>query len=377
MKFTTDLGEVKKALAAMGKAVKKISIEPALIKMEALEDSLRLSLNGTVGVQISIPAKVSEQGCFVTSFSSANILTVRHCNSTLNGKSIDENTLLLTYNGGKAKTVLTKSNATFVDIPKPQAEYPQVELQTEAVKKLAKDTLFAACEDTNDMLHAVKLDIADDEEGILKFVLTAADRRSIAKRTAYAAKNGTYTGSTVLLPEQVKITMDMLDNDGNLTIAFGDGKVFFSQESIMICFQELARKYPNIDSIIQQMNQPFSFKVDKKELLDVLNSVLYLQGAAGSVGSSLTLQFTDDAVTISYTGNTEYIETLPATITGTFNAPVYFSATMLKEIVTICPNQEVVIGGENPMHPFWMTCGENQEYLYCLMPINPNFQKNQ
>lgn len=371
MKFHADLEGVKKALATLGKAAKKISIEPTLIKLEAKDGLLTMSLNGVVGAKVSLPAEIKETGTFVTGFAGINILTVRKCSGILKAENADENTLLLKYNGGKAKTVLTKNNTVFTDVATEQESYPYVELPMASMKQLTKETLFAADMDLNSKMHAIKMDIADDEEGIVKFVISACNGRVIARRSAYAAKAGTFTGSVTLLPEQVKSTMDMLSTEGNVRIAFGDGKVFFRQERTAICFQAIATPYPNLDTIIDNRDISFTFQTSKAEFIDVLNSVLYLQGLVGAIDNSVRLHFEDNVMNVSYTGNTEYTESLNANVKGSLGADVYFAAELLKEVVGICPNDEIMIGGSHPKAPFWMTCGDKQEYLYCILPKLP------
>ena len=66
MKCNIKFEELKKAVQAAGKAIKKSPLEQALIKIEAKGEVLELSVSGLLGAVIQIPAAVKEEGEFVT-----------------------------------------------------------------------------------------------------------------------------------------------------------------------------------------------------------------------------------------------------------------------------------------------------------------------
>lgn len=109
MKFKTNFKDMREAVVTIGKAVKKnmSPIEISLVKIEAGEDYVELSTNGSIGACVKIQAVVEEAGSFVTSFSGINILSVRKCDGDINASNeVNENTLVLKYRGGKAWNLL-------------------------------------------------------------------------------------------------------------------------------------------------------------------------------------------------------------------------------------------------------------------------------
>ena len=89
MKFKTNFKDMREAVVTIGKAVKKnmSPIEISLVKIEAGEDYVELSTNGSIGACVKIQAVVEEAGSFVTSFSGINILSVRKCDGDINASN--------------------------------------------------------------------------------------------------------------------------------------------------------------------------------------------------------------------------------------------------------------------------------------------------
>ena len=87
MKFETNFEEFKKAITTCGKGLKKGALLTPLIKIEAKEHSLIVSENNIsgngIGIEVTIPATVEKTGSFVTSFYSANVLSIRNCTGKL------------------------------------------------------------------------------------------------------------------------------------------------------------------------------------------------------------------------------------------------------------------------------------------------------
>ena len=89
MKFKTNFKDMREAVVTIGKAVKKnmSPIEISLVKIEAGEDYVELSTNGSIGACVKIQAVVEEAGSFVTSFSGINILSDRKCDGDINASN--------------------------------------------------------------------------------------------------------------------------------------------------------------------------------------------------------------------------------------------------------------------------------------------------
>lgn len=373
MKLELEFNKLKEVVKAVGKAAKKNPIDGniALVKIEAKENKLSLSVNNpsSIGVTVSVPADVSEEGEFVTSFYSLNMLSLMNCKNTAVVKSEGES-LTIKY-GKKAFTKLTAVNKVFSDVAVPEDDMPHVALPVSVFKQMFAETSFAVDDLVNSDTYAEKIDIADDVDGIIKFTLTACDRKRIAIRNAYTVKTGDFTGSVLVAPEQLKTAFAVINkNDGDLNIFIDDKKLYLTDGDTNICMPTLNKRFPSLDGILSNNKCSFSVDVPKEELLKALSCAQYLQNESKTNGitSSTIVRFSEGKLTVEYDENTNYSEDIEAKTTGDMPGTVLFDAELLKGVVEKYPAERLVIGGTSPKAPFWLCYGENEEYIYCVLP---------
>lgn len=372
MKFKTDFEGFKKAIQAVGKAAKKNPIDGniALVELKAIDNKLSISVNGTIGITVAIPAEVAEEGVFVTSFYSLNMLSIRQCVGAVNAKSEGE-TLTLKYNNNKAYMKLTEVGLKFNEVAKASEDTSNVSLPLTMFKQMFNDTAFAVDDEVNNTTYALKIDISDNIDGILKFAITACDRKRIAIRSAYTVKNGSYTGSVLVAPDQLKTAFAAFNKaEGDVKIAISDGKFFMSDEGVNICLATLDKKFPDLKSILSSMKSSFTVKLPKAELMKALSCATYLQNEARADGltPSTSVNFANGKVVVEYDVSTSYSEDIPAETVGEMPGTALFDAALLKEVVDKYPAEQVTIAGTSLKAPFWICYGENEEYIYCILP---------
>ena len=238
---------------------------------------------------------------------------------------------------------------------------------------MCKDSVLAAEDNVASDLHDIMENIMDDTDGLLKFTLAACDGKSIAVRTAYAVKDGAYTGEILILPDILKISLEILETeDENVKISIGNGKLFMETENARTCFPVLDKNYPDLNRILNAKKCSFTASIKKDELIEALNCASYLQQeqkASSGTEGFVSFKFKENAVTVGFTGMSQYAEVLDSVTTGELpEQNVLFKTSLIKEIVALYPNNIVVIGGTTEKNPFWLCCGEHDEYLYCAMP---------
>lgn len=373
MKLKVEFDELKKAVIAVGKAVKKSPLITPLIKMEAANGHLMLSVNGTIDASVKIQADVSEEGSFLTTFSSINILSIRKVNGEVNISSPNENSLLLKYKNGLASTVLTQVSEVFNNMPVPQDGAQRVSVPLSSLKEMVRETIFVTEDNIASALHSVKLDVEDDEDGILKFVMTACDGRSLAVRTAYTAKNGDYTGDTLILPENLKTAISLIDdNDGNVEIIMDGDKLYMFYDNTKVCLRTVSNKnFPDMSGLLNNRKCDFFVKTSKAEFIEALNCAAYLQAEAKTLQgfeSSVAIGFDENKISIGCVNLSSYQEHIDAETTGELPGTMFFNIALLKEIVSTYPSDMLEFGGTNVKSPIWLCCGENDEYIYCVLP---------
>ena len=371
MKFKCDFDEFKEAIVSVGKAAKKdkaMEPEMQLVKFTAYkeEETLKIETNGNlIGVEVIIPARVAEEGEFVTTFNGVNIITLRDCLGDLTGASDGKN-LILKYKDGKAKSSLPLSDLAFSEVSKPNESSPSVQIPMERLRECFNRVAFIATASEATMTRCIKMEILDDEEGLMRLELSACDNKSFGKVTAFCMKKGSFTGSAVIPPERMKLLIDILrgqDGDSDVSLTFEENKLFSEMGNTRVVFATMENKFPDLNRLMGMRNaSTFTATVDRMEFLEAMKCVLYLQPQ----GSAM-LNFSERGLSVGCLGLTEYGETIDAEMNGEV-PPVLFSAELLKEISSNIPGDELQIQGTNNKSPFFVAFGDNDEIVYCALP---------
>lgn len=379
MKFKTDYETFRGAIATIGKAVKKNGInEMAVVKMEVKGNILELSTNGNIGCIVQVELTDGEDGEFVVSFSELNIFSLRKCTGKISASSSDDgNAMTMMYRDGNAKTVLTRVDVVFNDVAKPEKDTPKVALPFATLKKMVAETIFAASREETNAGYGVHLNIREDEDGLLALTITCLDGLRVAQRTAYAVKNGDYTGTVIVPPEQFKTMIDIVDasdDDANIDITIDSGKLYMDYSKKHVCIPVLDKKYPAVQRIIDgEIGKDackFSITIDKRDFIESISCVQYVlqETGASGVNSSAMLKFKEKELEIGGIGLSQYGEKIEAETVGEVPEPAYFNPDFLKEAASIYPKDKITIGVIEPKAPIWMCCGDSNEYVYCVLP---------
>ena len=135
-----------------------------------------------------------------------------------------------------------------------------------------------------------------------------------------------------------------------------------------MCINTLDVTYPDLSNLINNRECSFTVVVNKNDFLETLNCASYLLSDMKEQTNCLSLSFSDKEITVGCTGITQYTEKLEAETSGDLPDIVFFNVKLLKEVVSCYPGDTVTIGGTNKKSPFWLCCGDNEEYIYCAMP---------
>ena len=87
-----------------------------------------------------------------------------------------------------------------------------------------------------------------------------------------------------------------------------------------------------------------------------------------SFNTSVEMGIMTDSLSIKNVGLSQYTEKIEAETSGLLPSLLYFDAGMLKSAVEAYPSERVVFSGNKSKPFFWMTCGDNAEYVYCVGP---------
>lgn len=389
MKFEASFEEFKNAVSAAGKVAKRNSMEDALLKIEAKESSVELSTNGQgLGAIISVKADVSEKGVFVAKVSSINMLTIITCSGDISMKRQEGNPnepLRITYRNGMANMTLPAVGLTFNDVSTTQEN--GVSLPLETLAKMYKDISFAIGDEQQTSYHMIKLNVEEDEEDeILKIVMTSFNGRAMAMRTAFAVKES-YAGKyeCLLQPEYFSTALDILTEDENVYLHIDKNRAYLKGANATVCLRLLLEtKFPEVAGLVRSSRQTdFSVTVDKAELQGALKCVQYVtqEHKLEKFSSSVEFSMAGDCATLKNVALSQYTEKLQVTVSGDLPKTLYFDTMLLKNAIDVYPSSKVVISGNktglnNDKSPIWLLCGDNAEYMYCIAPRAKTNQKS-
>lgn len=193
----------------------------------------------------------------------------------------------------------------------------------------------------------------------------------------YAVKNGDYTGTVIVPPEQFKTMIDIVDasdDDANIDITIDSGKLYMDYSKKHVCIPVLDKKYPAvqrmIDGEIGKNACKFSITIAKRDFIESISCVQYVlqETGASGVNSSAMLKFKEKELEIGGIGLSQYGEKIEAETVGEVPEPAYFNPDFLKEAASIYPKDKITIGVIGPKAPIWMCCGDSNEYVYCVLP---------
>lgn len=86
-----------------------------------------------------------------------------------------------------------------------------------------------------------------------------------------------------------------------------------------------------------------------------------------------TLDFKTDSVSIGCPGLTDYAEVMSAKTNGEELGKKKVDSVFLKELASCYPGHTVMIASTSEAScPLWMCAGDHEEYVFCVLPINPS-----
>lgn len=380
MKVRIDFEEMKKAVGLVNKIAKQNgSLEDALIKIKAKRPDLELSTNGkSAGIVVKVPAQVTEDGEFVAKMSSINMLTIRSCSGNIDVVREEDSPnepLRLTYRNGLANMKLPATADAFNDVK--QASESGVAVPVKNLAAMYKDVGFAVDKDSSNKYHAIQMDIEDDEDEILKISMMSFNQKSTAFRTSFAVKEGQLWSngkcSCVMCPEHLSAALDVLqcEDAENAFLYVDENHAYMKNTNVSLCIRLIDHKLPEIDKFIaNRESNNFTISVDKAEMLEALKCILYVsqEHKLESFNTSVEMGIMTDSLSIKNVGLSQYTEKIEAETSGLLPSLLYFDAGMLKSAVEAYPSERVVFSGNKSKPFFWMTCGDNAEYVYCVGP---------
>lgn len=375
MKLQVELVDLREAIIAVGKTIKTRNIITPLVRLTAKDNTLTIEGDNQIQIKIVLPAEVKQEGQFVATYDAISVLSVRKGVGDVNLSMLSDTQMLVRGKGGKFKNTISCSNSEFGNLYK--LENPaKISLPLDTLKELFAETSFAVKDDKSAPLHNILVNIKEND-GLTQTTFTATNGVVVAVRNAFSLKEKTtFSGEIKIAPEFLKIALSAIPaGEGNAEILVSDKAMHIEHNGYEVTLPVWGETYPDVARIVQ-MKENVSFKavIKKDELLESLDTAIHLQRTTEKgldVSGTVVLHFENDKLTVTLHGNSDYLEELDATIDGELPEDIYFNPVKLKEVVNYYPADDLIIAGTTNKAPVWLTMGENEEYIYCILPINP------
>lgn len=360
MFITCDRKELTSGLQKVQRGVAKKTTMPLLkgVKLEVKEDKLILaSSNLEISVQTVIPAMVKEEGCIVLQ---NNFLynVVRK----FEGENVtfEEQTKgIITVSCGRSTCKIKGWSAD--EFP----EFSQInngysfEISAQTLTEMIKQTLYAVS--VNESLPILTGEKWEVEGNALTAVSTDGSRMSV--HIGKLSKGISEPLSIVIPGESLKELLQILPNNGDITIQIGQSQIYFKIEKTIFTASLLEGTFVDYKRVIPKEKKTV-IKVNREALLECCQRSSIL---ADNNHHVITFSINDELViqTESWKGNSK--EILPIQKWGD-DLTIGFNAQFLIEALQSSNDDFVKIRFINPVSPAVLS-SESGTLVALVMPV--------
>lgn len=376
MKVKTNYRQLKAAINKIMKAFKKT--ENRVIKFEAQNDTLSVSVNDAFGIKVTIPAIVYLSGVILTTEREVrNILFLPAWDNVLLSTDMDKNLVHVKWGDERDSTRMRLvEDDIFIGFRYPKMKTAKsCTIPSASFKSMAKDVLWI-CNDNGgkpSYRNVVKISFVQrDQYGDVSVVCT--NGAAILKRKESVHMEGSFTdGEEVgveVLASQLHRILSVLE-DGELEFVFQDQNLFLKQRGIFIDAKEIVNGVmPNLQNILDKDRGFFTVNVKRNSLMDAL---LAVKEWRHDESAKFFIDFGRDIMTTEVSEGNEIIgSTMIAIETEGYDPknPIHvsFNNLLMEKIIGVYPDETLSIQCSTAKMPFWMCTGKNGEYIYCILP---------
>lgn len=201
------------------------------------------------------------------------------------------------------------------------------------------------------------------EEGALRLVSTDGHQMSAITRPATGA-----LGSAALVPRRaVDVIAKVVEHEESVRVAIGDGLVHVSYEGMELSSRLIEAEFPDHKQAMPK-DSPNRVVLAVEPLLDALRRV-----ALVAREPSRTVKFTLDADKLTLSASDANVGDASQTLGVEYNGDpmhINFAGVYLIEMLSRLDGVEkVVLGMKTPLDPGVLTCVDDEQYTYVVMPI--------
>lgn len=361
MKFRCERDQLVEALSVAGRSASSRSTNPALAGIHIQAVDGRLQLTGTdldLTMQIGTEAAVLSEGVCVIP---AKLITDIAKALPPGGVTVEVVDHEANISAGRAQfAVRTLDPEEFPHFTGPE-EYTATLKADELSDALRQVVRAASSDDARPVLTGVLLSAEPDG---LRFVATDSYRLAVRD----------VQGARVLQPEQSVLVPSralgelsrLLGDEAEVHLALDEREITFSAGALRLTSRLIEGQFPPYRPLIPD-NYPNRLVIDRDVLLEAVRRVKLL---VKDVTTPVRLALRSDSVELTVVSQevghaTEEVE---AKYEGE-SIVVAFNPSYLIDGLEAVPSGDVIIESVHPLKPVTLKAGEQEDFLYLLMPV--------
>jgi DNA polymerase-3 subunit beta len=363
MKFKVTKDALMEGIQTVQNAVSQKSSLPILsnVLLESDNNTLRLTATDLdIGICSTIPVFGEDHGSItVPARKFFDIIKALPEGSEIS-LSMSRNNFV-TIESGKAR---------FKIIGLPKDEFPQlpqfkdidaITIEQKYLKQMLNLTDFAISrDDTRYVLNGILLNVTKDKVSIV-----ATDGRRLANIVKPLPERTLIDRSVIVPTKTVMELKRMLQEEGEVTVKFGDNQILFSFESSFILSRLIEGEYPNYKNVIpEKSNREITVSRD-----DFLSAARRASIFTDQDSMAIKLNVSKKKMTISK--NTPYLgeakEEVDIEYSGDKDLQIGFNPKYLIDVLKNLDEDEIVFEVNDANKPGVLRKGE--EYIYVVLPM--------
>lgn len=369
MKITATKENLLNGIQTVQKAISNKNTIPILSGIYLKAEKNKLFFRATdleIGIECQVPVNVIEEGNIVLPAKHFSEL-VRKLPNTKITIAYREDIVGVNINYDDAEVDLKGwPGEEFPVMPDLEREY-EYELDTNVIKSMIKQTLFAtAADDSRPIFTGALVEVTDNN---INMVTT--DTHRLALRSGKII-NKMDKGINLIIPGKTlsEISRIIKDEDEIIKIKGNNNQISFATGEARIISRIIEGKFPNYKQVIPQDYKTF-LKVKTKALQETIERANLFSSEKD--GTSI-IKITVDNNSLQVTSKSEIgkvEEKMPIFMEGD-NLEISFNAKYLLDALKVMDAEDLDINLTGSLSPGIIKPGNNGNYLYLILPLRNN-----
>ena len=364
MKFNCSKESLMGALNIAQKAVSSKTTLPILegILFSVQDNNLLLrSTDLEIGVEVSIPAEVQQEGAIVLSSTITGELIRKMSGSDVFFESDDHNQM-------KIECLL--SNFTLKGLATDEfPDFPEIiedhifSIESSVLRELIKGTLFSVATNENiPVLTGVKIELQGNDINLI-----ALDGYRLALRSG-KIKESLEEDLSVIIPSKSlsEINKVLSNYTGEVIVKFSKNQIFFQMDNTQFTSRLLEGEFINYKQIIP-VEKTTQVRVNRRLLLESSERAALL--AREGKNNLIKMDFNQDQLILTSNADIgDVFEIIPIVNSGE-SLKIAFNSKFLIDALRVIDGEEFIMDMTTSVGPGVLLPAEGNDFIYLILPV--------